>query len=190
MIKKIIFLAVLLTIIIVISLTSNREFNTSITPTSVESKVFPIDSTGASSNVSSDTESKRTEGDTSLIIVTNDETPTNIGDSSVRIDDAERIYEDFLKLEKIIRRYLSGGHRISMLSFSTLKELGYLQTDDEYLQYNYEILIETTTDGYNIILESTELLSPYLLEQLKARPKIRIKNDVLQYVFWIKAFKN
>uniref|UniRef100_A0A7C4RXB7 Uncharacterized protein n=1 Tax=Fervidobacterium thailandense TaxID=1008305 RepID=A0A7C4RXB7_9BACT len=192
MIKKLIFLALLLAIIIVISLTSNREFNTPIAPTSVKSKVFPIDSTNANNNMSSDTEPKRiTEGETSLIIVTNDGTLTTIVESSVRTDDVERIYEDFLKLEKIIRRYLSGGHRISMLSFPTLKELGYLQTSDEYLKYNYKILVESTRDGYNIILENTELLTPYILEQLKARPKVRlINNRVLQYVFWVKAFKN
>lgn len=192
MIKKIIFLAVLLAIIIAISLTSNREFNTPIVTTSVKSKTFSIDSTDANNNMSYRTEPKRiTEGETPLIIVTNDGTFTTIGESSVRTDDVERIYEDFLKLEKIIRRYLSGGHRISMLSFPTLKELGYLQTRDEYLKYNYKILVESTRDGYNIVLENTELLTSYILEQLKTRPKIRVINDrVLQYVFWVKAFKN
>lgn len=192
MIKKLILLAVLLTIIFVISLTSNREFNTSFvsSPTKPEGSVTELPDVKKST--SSETEQSRTTTDeASVVIITSEETPSSVGESETKPEEAERIYADFQKLEGIIRRYLSGGHRISMLNFSSLKNLGYLEHEDEYLQNFYRIGIEISGEGYNILIETIEPLTPEVLEILKTKSNVRLtKTGVLQYVFWIRAFKN
>ncbi|ODN30379.1 hypothetical protein [Fervidobacterium thailandense] len=191
MIKKLILLAILLTIIFVISEISNREFNTSFVASITEPKGSTTELPDVKESTSSETEQNRTTTDeTSVVIVAREGTYSSIDESETKIDEAERIYADFQKLERIIRRYLSGGHRISMLNFGTLKQFGYLGAEDLYLEDGYEIGFTPKNDGFTIFVKPKTLLNAEVTAKLKDKANIQLDTfSNPRYEFWIKAYR-
>lgn len=103
--------------------------------------------------------------------------------------DAESIYRDMVELEWVMRKYLSGGHKISMMNFGTIKEYGYLPPEQYALAERYRIGFRPSGDGYDLWIEPAFELSDELRGSLLRKQKVRLMDGKIRYVFWIRAYR-
>lgn len=88
-----------------------------------------------------------------------------------------------------MRRYISGGHRLSLMNFETLREYGYLPLEMLHLSAKYTLGFKPTEDGFDIWIEPTFEISEDARRILLTKRNVRLVGQRLRYVFWIKAYR-
>ncbi len=100
---------------------------------------------------------------------------------------SDEIYGEMSSLEQSIRKYLSGGHKISMLNSETLYKGGYINGD---LESKYTVSFRTNGDGYDIVIIPKYVIDSSIIDLLAQKDKVKRTDNSVEYVFWIKAYKN
>jgi len=98
---------------------------------------------------------------------------------------SDEIYGEMTSLEQSIRKYLSGGHKISVLNSETLYKGGYINGD---LADKYTVSFRINGDGYDIVITPKYVIDSSIVESLAQKDKDQKEQDSsVEYVFWIKA---
>jgi len=101
--------------------------------------------------------------------------------------DAEEIYNELKLVEKAVRRYISGGHKISTLKMENIHSAGYV---DESIAGRYEVGFRAEEEGYDIVITPRYEVNNLALEKIAKFENIKVVGGSFEYVFWIRAYRN
>lgn len=134
------------------------------------------------------TSQESTEETQVIIIDDGNETTLATSESSVMnfAAPSDEIYGEMTSLEQSIRKYLSGGHKISVLNSETLYKGGYINGD---LADKYTVSFRINGDGYDIVITPKYVIDSSIVESLAQKDNVKRTDSSVEYVFWIKAYK-
>lgn len=90
-------------------------------------------------------------------------------------------------VEQAVRRYLSAGYKISSLNSDSLYKEGYMEKD---MADKYTVTFRASGDGYDIVISPKLPLEESVMNSLVQKNKIKKVEQNIEYVFWIKAYRN
>ncbi|HOM74789.1 MAG TPA: hypothetical protein PK716_06895 [Fervidobacterium sp.] len=124
-----------------------------------------------------------------LVIDSGTETTNTTSESNAMnlLISSDDVYQEMTLLEKSIRRYLSAGHKISILNSETLYKEGFINS---YFVDRYDVSFRVNGDGYDIVISPRYSIETSLLESLAQKNNIKKTNTGVEYIFWIKAYKS
>ncbi|MEN6590314.1 MAG: hypothetical protein ABFC76_03080 [Fervidobacterium sp.] len=134
------------------------------------------------------TSEESTEETQVIIIDDGNETTLATSESSVMnfAAPSDEIYGEMTSLEQSIRKYLSGGHKISVLNSETLYKGGYINGD---LADKYNVSFRINGDGYDIVITPKYAIDSSIIDSLVQKDKVKKTDMGIEYVFWIRAYK-
>ncbi|MEN3042965.1 MAG: hypothetical protein ABDH59_06695 [Fervidobacterium sp.] len=101
-------------------------------------------------------------------------------------ESADKIYSEILEFEQSVRKYISKGYRISTLNSENVKNAGLV---NEELAERYEVTFRVSGEGYEIIITPKYSMNEEIRVQLARNKGINLKEGILSYSFWIKAYR-
>lgn len=132
---------------------------------------------------------KESTDSTLILILVFDKTEDG-SETKVDLDedpDAEEIYNELKLVEKAVRRYISGGHKISTLKMENIHSAGYV---DESIAGRYEVGFRAEEEGYDIVITPRYEVNNLALEKIAKFENIKVVGGSFEYVFWIRAYRN
>jgi len=99
----------------------------------------------------------------------------------------EELYQEMTAVEQAVRRYLSAGYKISSLNSDSLYKEGYMEKD---MADKYTVTFRASGDGYDIVISPKLPLEESVMNSLVQKNKIKKVEQNIEYVFWIKAYRN
>lgn len=138
----------------------------------------------------SSTTSSQTNIEQIEIQIRPDDTSTNISLESSATESislsADLIYDEMIQVEKVARKYISSGYKISTLNSENVHNKNLIS---EELYKKYDISFRISGDGYEIVIRPKFNINSTLVDDLSKKEKVYITENGLEYVFWIKAYK-
>lgn len=213
---KVVIIFLIVTILIIISNLSNRSIvfeytleKSNSTNTLIADKPDKLISQGTSSeqsvtqdysgntntneqnfNHESSTTSSQNNLEQVEIKIKLEDTSTNIPLESSKTENislsTETIYNEMLQVEKAARKYISAGYKMSSLNSENIYNKNLIS---EELYKKYDISFKISNDGYDIVIKPKFDIDSTLIGDLLKNEKIRVTENGLEYVFWIKAYK-